>query len=60
MISVFDIVNEVLNIDVFIGKFINVIWEFSGCGVCIWGVCILVGNDNEWCYISIWCLVNMV
>lgn len=48
------------NVDVNMGKSINIIRTFSGKGTLIWGARTLAGNDNEWRYISVRRLFNFV
>ena len=49
-----------LNVDVTAGKSINAIRNFTGRGNLVWGARTLAGNDNEWRYISVRRLFNMV
>lgn len=42
-----------LNVDAVSGKSINVIRAFTGKGNLVWGARTLLGNDNEWRYISV-------
>jgi phage tail sheath protein FI len=49
-----------LNVDVEAGKSINAIRAFSGKGTLIWGARTLDGNSNEWRYINVRRLFNMV
>jgi len=49
-----------LNVHPQTGKSINAIRAFSGQGILIWGARTLAGNDNEWRYISVRRLFNMV
>jgi hypothetical protein len=51
---------ERLNVDPTAGKSINAIRAFTGKGTLIWGARTLAGNDNEWRYISVRRLFNMV
>lgn len=51
---------ENLNVDVNAGKSINVIRNFTGKGNLVWGARTLAGNDNEWRYINVRRLFNMV
>ncbi len=51
---------EDLNVDSSAGKSINVIRFFTGKGVIVWGARTLMGNDNEWRYINVRRLFNMV
>lgn len=51
---------ENLNIDPTAGKSINAIRSFTGNGTLIWGARTLAGNDNEWRYISVRRLFNMI
>ncbi|SHL39531.1 hypothetical protein SAMN05444266_103190 [Chitinophaga jiangningensis] len=49
-----------LNVDTDAGKSINAIRAFSGKGTLVWGARTLDGNSNEWRYISVRRLFNMV
>ena len=49
-----------LNVDVNGGKSVNAIRSFSGKGTLVWGARTLAGNDNEWRYIPVRRLYNMV
>lgn len=51
---------EDLNVDVNAGKSINAIRAFTGKGTLVWGARTLAGNDNEWRYVSVRRLFNMV
>lgn len=51
---------KALNVDVDSGKSINAIRQFTGKGNLVWGARTLMGNDNEWRYISVRRLFNMV
>lgn len=51
---------EELNVDVNGGKSINCIRAFTGRGTLVWGARTLVGNDNEWRYVSVRRFFNMV
>src|SRR6266446_657063 len=51
---------EDLNIDPTAGKSINAIREFTGKGTLVWGARTLAGNDNEWRYVSVRRLFNMI
>lgn len=51
---------ENLNIDPTAGKSINAIRSFTGKGTLIWGARTLAGNDNEWRYISVRRLFNLI
>jgi phage tail sheath protein FI len=42
------------------GKSINAIRAFTGKGTLVWGARTLAGNDNEWRYISVRRLFNMI
>ncbi len=44
---------EFLNVDVESGKSVNAIRTFPGKGVMVWGGRTLLGNDNDWRYISV-------
>ncbi len=49
-----------LNVDVNGGKSVNAIRTFAGKGTLVWGARTLAGNDNEWRYIPVRRLYNMV
>ena len=49
-----------LNVDPTAGKSINAIREFTGKGTLVWGARTLAGNDNEWRYVSVRRLFNMI
>lgn len=51
---------ESLNVDPTAGKSINAIRAFTGKGTLIWGARTLAGNDNEWRYVSVRRLFNMI
>lgn len=51
---------ESLNVDATGGKSINAIRAFTGKGVMVWGARTLAGNDNEWRYISVRRLFNVI
>ena len=51
---------EGLNIDPTAGKSINAIRAFTGKGTLVWGARTLAGNDNEWRYVSVRRLFNMI
>ncbi|KID56758.1 phage tail sheath protein [Pseudoalteromonas luteoviolacea] len=51
---------ENLNVDATSGKSINAIRTFVGKGTLVWGARTLAGNDNEWRYVSVRRLFNMV
>ncbi|WP_130734441.1 phage tail sheath C-terminal domain-containing protein [Flavobacterium sp. J27] len=51
---------ERLNVDTTSGKSINAIRSFVGKGTMIWGARTLAGNDNEWRYVSVRRLFNMI
>ncbi len=51
---------ENLNVDAISGKSVNAIRQFTGKGNLVWGARTLAGNDNEWRYISVRRLFNMV
>jgi phage tail sheath protein FI len=51
---------ENLNVDPTAGKSINAIRAFTGKGTLVWGARTLAGNDNEWRYVSIRRLFNMI
>lgn len=42
------------------GKSINAIREFTGKGTLVWGARTLAGNDNEWRYVSVRRLFNLI
>ncbi len=49
-----------LNVDVVAGKSINAIRPFTGKGILVWGARTLAGNDNEWRYVSVRRVFNMI
>ena len=49
-----------LNVDAVAGKSINAIRAFPGKGTLVWGARTLMGNDNEWRYVSVLRFFNMV
>lgn len=51
---------ENFNIDPTSGKSINIIRSFTGKGTLIWGARTLAGNDNEWRYIPVRRLFNLI
>lgn len=51
---------EGLNVDPTAGKSINAIRAFTGKGTLVWGARTLAGNDNEWRYVSVRRLFNLV
>ncbi|WP_378179179.1 phage tail sheath family protein [Aquimarina sp. SS2-1] len=51
---------EKLNVDTTSGKSINAIRSFVGKGTMIWGARTLAGNDNEWRYVPVRRLFNMI
>lgn len=51
---------ENLNMDPNAGKSINAIRSFFGKGTLVWGARTLAGNDNEWRYIPVRRLFNMI
>ena len=51
---------ENLNVDPTAGKSINAIRSFTGKGTLVWGARTLAGNDNEWRYVNVRRLFNMI
>ena len=51
---------ENLNLDPNAGKSINAIRSFFGQGTLIWGARTLAGNDNDWRYVPVRRLFNMI
>ena len=49
-----------LNVDTTSGKSINALRAFAGKGTLVWGARTLSGNDNEWRYVNVRRLFNMV
>lgn len=49
-----------LNVDPTAGKSINAVRSFTGKGTLVWGARTLAGNDNEWRYIPVRRLFNLV
>lgn len=60
MIKISALEQESLNIDEDSGKSINAIRTFVGKGTLIWGARTLAGNDNEWRYVPVRRLFNMI
>jgi uncharacterized protein len=55
-----DAQNALLNVDSGTGKSINAIRAFNGKGTLVWGARTMDGNDNEWRYIPVRRLFNMM
>jgi phage tail sheath protein FI len=51
---------ESLNVDPTAGKSINALRAFTGKGILVWGARTLAGNDNEWRYVSVRRLFNLI
>ncbi|MFD2187887.1 phage tail sheath family protein [Aquimarina celericrescens] len=51
---------ENLNVDATAGKSVNAIRSFVGKGTMVWGARTLAGNDNEWRYVPVRRLFNMI
>lgn len=51
---------ESMNVDTEAGKSVNAIRAFTGKGTLVWGARTLAGNDNEWRYVPVRRLFNMV
>lgn len=51
---------EGLNVDPTAGKSINAIRSFTGRGTLVWGARTLAGNSNEWRYVPVRRLFNMI
>lgn len=51
---------ENFNVDATGGKSVNVIRSFTGKGTLVWGARTLAGNDNEWRYINVRRLFNLI
>lgn len=60
MIKISALEQETLNVDADSGKSINAIRSFVGKGTLIWGARTLAGNDNEWRYVPVRRLFNMI
>jgi hypothetical protein len=50
----------ILNVDAQSGKSVNAIRSFPGKGTLVWGARTLAGNDNEWRYVPVRRLFNMI
>lgn len=59
-VTITDRDQETLNVDATAGKSINVIRAFTGRGNLVWGARTLMGNDNEWRYVSVRRFFNLV
>jgi uncharacterized protein len=55
-----DAEQEGLNVDAVAGKSINAIRAFIGKGTLVWGARTLAGNDNEWRYVPVRRLFNLI
>ncbi len=55
-----DLAQDDFNVDAENGKSINCIRNFTGRGNIVWGARTLAGNDNEWRYVNVRRLFNMV
>ena len=55
-----DDAQESLNVDPTAGKSVNAIRAFTGKGTLIWGARTLAGNDNEWRYVPVRRMFNMI
>ncbi len=55
-----DLEQDKLNVDATGGKSINAIRAFTGKGTLVWGARTLAGNDNEWRYVPVRRLFNLI
>lgn len=53
-------IQDFLNVSSTTGKSINCLRAFTGKGILVWGARTLAGNDNEWRYVPVRRLFNMV
>lgn len=60
IIKVNDEMQDSMNVDPTSGKSINAIRSFMGKGNLVWGARTLAGNDNEWRYVPVRRLFNMI
>lgn len=60
VVKINDADQENLNVDAVSGKSINAIRAFSGKGTLVWGARTLAGNDNEWRYVPVRRLFNLI
>lgn len=60
VVRVNDEMQDGMNVDPTSGKSINAIRSFMGKGNLVWGARTLAGNDNEWRYVPVRRLFNMV
>lgn len=60
VVKITDAAQEQLNVDATAGKSINAIRAFSGKGTLVWGARTLAGNDNEWRYVPVRRLFNLI
>jgi hypothetical protein len=60
VIKINDEMQDALNVDPDSGKSINAIRSFMGKGNLVWGARTLAGNDNEWRYVPVRRLFNMI
>ena len=60
VVKINDEMQDGMNVDPTSGKSINAIRSFMGKGNLVWGARTLAGNDNEWRYVPVRRLFNMV
>lgn len=60
LVQLSDLDQEDFNVDAENGKSINCIRQFVGRGTLLWGARTLAGNNNEWRYVNVRRLFNMV
>lgn len=60
VVNITDADNEMLTVDAVAGASINALRFFTGRGLLIWGARTLTGNNNEWRYVPVRRLANMV
>jgi len=59
-VKITNTIQDGLNIDPEAGKSVNAIRAFTGKGTLVWGARTLAGNDNEWRYINVRRLFNLI
>lgn len=59
-VTVVDAQQASLNVDAVTGKSINVIRSFTGKGTLVWGARTLLGNSNEWRYVSVRRFIGLI
>ena len=59
-LTIDDLQQQLLNIDIVEGKSINAVRAFTGKGTLVWGARTLAGNSHEWRYINVRRTITMI